>query len=129
TENTENTEGREGGGNSDLKFGISDLKSQISNSQSPISNSSSMISVPSVVNPSAVPFHHVHIHPTILDGKGERMSKSKGNGVDPVDIIETHGADALRFTLAHMATETQDARLPVKKLPDGRNTSEKFDLG
>ena len=53
--------------------------------------------------------------PRILDGKGERMSKSKGNGVDPVDIIDTHGADALRFTLATMATETQDARLPVKK--------------
>ena len=42
---------------------------------------------------------HVAINPTILDGKGERMSKSKGNGVDPVDIIDTHGADALRFTL------------------------------
>ena len=80
-------------------------------------------------NMDKVPFHHVHIHPTILDGKGERMSKSKGNGVDPVEIIETSGADALRFTLAQMATETQDVRMPVKKLPDGRNTSEKFDAG
>ncbi len=76
-----------------------------------------------------IPFHHVAINPTILDGKGERMSKSKGNGVDPVDIIEIHGADALRFTLTQMATETQDARLPVKKLPNGKNTSEKFDVG
>ena len=76
-----------------------------------------------------VPFAHVAINPTILDGKGERMSKSKGNGVDPVDIIDTHGADALRFTLTTMATETQDVRLPVQKLPDGRNTSDKFDLG
>lgn len=76
-----------------------------------------------------IPFHHVAINPTILDGKGERMSKSKGNGVDPVDIIETHGADALRFTLCTMATETQDVRMPVKKFPDGRNTSEKFDFG
>ena len=76
-----------------------------------------------------IPFAHVHIHCTILDGKGERMSKSKGNGVDPVDIIETHGADALRFTLMQMATETQDARLPVKKTPEGRNTSDKFDVG
>jgi valyl-tRNA synthetase len=93
-------------------------------------NSSSVPSVSSVVkNPSAVPFHHVVINPTILDGKGERMSKSKGNGVDPVDIIETHGADALRFTLVQMATETQDVRIPVKKLADGRNTSEKFDVG
>lgn len=80
-------------------------------------------------NMGQVPFHDVHIHPTILDGKGERMSKSKGNGVDPVDIIATHGADAMRFTLTQMATETQDVRLPVKKLPDGRNTSDKFDGG
>jgi valyl-tRNA synthetase len=76
-----------------------------------------------------VPFHHVAINPTILDGKGERMSKSKGNGVDPLDVIATHGADALRFTLATMATETQDVRMPVKKDAQGRNISEKFDLG
>jgi len=76
-----------------------------------------------------IPFHHVAINPTILDGKGERMSKSKGNGVDPVDVIDTHGADALRFTLTLMATETQDVRMPVKKDAQGRNTSEKFDIG
>jgi valyl-tRNA synthetase len=76
-----------------------------------------------------IPFFHVAINPTILDGKGERMSKSKGNGVDPIDIIETHGADALRFTLTTMATETQDVRMPVKKDAQGRNTSDKFDLG
>ncbi len=76
-----------------------------------------------------IPFDHVCVHPTILDGKGERMSKSKGNGVDPLDIIETHGADALRFTMSHMATETQDVRLPVKKLPSGKNSSVRFDLG
>ncbi|MGA2233290.1 MAG: valine--tRNA ligase, partial [Tepidisphaeraceae bacterium] len=76
-----------------------------------------------------IPFLDVAINPTILDGKGERMSKSKGNGVDPVEIIDTHGADALRFTLTLMATETQDARLPVKKDAQGRNTSEKFDIG
>ncbi len=61
-----------------------------------------------------IPFHHVVINPTILDGKGERMSKTKGNGVDPLDIVFSHGADALRFTLTNMATETQDARMPVQ---------------
>jgi valyl-tRNA synthetase len=80
-----------------------------------------------------VPFQHVYIHPNIQDGQGRRMSKSLGNGVDPLDIIEMYGTDALRFTMAQMATETQDVRLPVKatKLPDGRqvNTSEKFELG
>jgi len=60
-----------------------------------------------------VPFDHVYIHPKILDGRGETMSKSKGNGVDPVDIIHTHGADALRYTMADMCTETQDIRMPV----------------
>ncbi|RJP36133.1 MAG: valine--tRNA ligase [Phycisphaerales bacterium] len=59
------------------------------------------------------PFDHVYIHPKILDWRGETMSKSKGNGVDPVDIIHTHGADALRYTLADMTTQTQDIRMPV----------------
>ena len=78
-----------------------------------------------------VPFSHVYIHPNIQDGQGRRMSKSLGNGVDPLDIIELYGTDALRFTMAQMATETQDARMPVKrtKLPDGRaiNTSDRFE--
>ncbi len=99
----------------EAKRKIEDCKSQISNLKSEISRS--------------IPFRHVAINPTILDGKGERMSKSKGNGVDPVDIIDAYGADALRFTLTKMATETQDARMPVKKDAQGRNTSEKFDEG
>jgi valyl-tRNA synthetase len=61
-----------------------------------------------------VPFYDVNIHPTILDGYGETMSKSKGNGVDPLDVINKFGADALRFGLAELATETQDVRLPVE---------------
>ena len=60
-----------------------------------------------------LPFRDVYIHPMIQDGFGQRMSKSLGNGVDPMDIIHSHGADAMRFTLASMATQTQDARLPV----------------
>ncbi|MFQ5489478.1 MAG: valine--tRNA ligase [Phycisphaerae bacterium] len=63
-----------------------------------------------------VPFRHVYIHTKILDGRGETMSKSKGNGVDPVNIIHQYGADALRYTIADMATETQDVRMPVEYL-------------
>ncbi|MEM6472616.1 MAG: valine--tRNA ligase [Planctomycetota bacterium] len=61
-----------------------------------------------------IPFDEVFIHPTILDGSGERMSKSKGNGVDPIDIIDKFGPDALRYGLAQLATETQDVRMPVQ---------------
>ena len=65
-------------------------------------------------NLNEVPFPEVYIHPKILDGFGETMSKSKGNGVDPLDVIEHFGADALRFGIAYLTTETQDVRLPVE---------------
>jgi valyl-tRNA synthetase len=64
-------------------------------------------------NLNEVPFRHVYITPKLLDGFGETMSKSKGNGVDPLDIIGRYGTDALRFTIVALATETQDSRLPV----------------
>jgi valyl-tRNA synthetase len=64
-------------------------------------------------NVGQVPFQHVYVHPKMLDGFGETMSKSKGNGIDPLDIIERYGTDALRFGMVHVATETQDSRLPV----------------
>ena len=64
-------------------------------------------------NMGEVPFREVYIHPKILDGYGETMSKSKGNGVDPLDVIDKFGADALRFGLAYLTTETQDVRMPV----------------
>ena len=63
-----------------------------------------------------VPFTDVFIHANILDGKGERMSKSKGNGIDPVDIIERYGADAMRYVLCDMQTGMQDIRLPVQAI-------------
>jgi valyl-tRNA synthetase len=77
-----------------------------------------------------LPFRDVFIHAMIQDGEGRKMSKSLNNGVDPLDIIESHGTDAMRFTLGSMATNTQDVRMPVEKDPtSGKNTSLKFDLG
>ena len=63
-----------------------------------------------------VPFRDVFLHATILDGKGERMSKSKGNGIDPLDIIARYGADALRYVVCELQTGTQDIRLPVQAI-------------
>lgn len=65
-------------------------------------------------NVGEIPFSEVYIHAKILDGYGEGMSKSKGNGVDPIDVMEKFGADSLRFGLAYLATETQDVRMPVE---------------
>jgi valyl-tRNA synthetase len=80
-----------------------------------------------------IPFRDVYIHAMIQDGEGRKMSKSLGNGIDPLVAIDSHGADAMRFTLASMTTDTQDIRMPVEAmtLPDGRtaNTSPKFDIG
>ncbi len=80
-----------------------------------------------------IPFSDVYIHAMIQDGQGRKMSKSLGNGIDPLVAIDSHGADAMRFTLASMTTDTQDVRMPVAPLtlPDGRtvNTSPKFDVG
>jgi valyl-tRNA synthetase len=67
-------------------------------------------------NLNEVPFRHVYIHPKILDGFGDTMSKMKGNGIDPLDIIDRYGTDALRFVMAHSATENQDSRMPVSNV-------------
>jgi len=76
------------------------------------------------------PFKEIFIHAMIQDGDGRKMSKSLGNGVDPLDIIHSHGADAMRFTLCQMTTQTQDVRMPVERdEATGKNTSPKFDLG
>lgn len=63
-----------------------------------------------------IPFRDVYVHPKILDGFGETMSKTKGNGVDPLDIIDIYGTDAMRYTVTKMATENQDARMPVSNV-------------
>ncbi len=60
-----------------------------------------------------IPFNHVYIHPKMLDQFGETMSKTKGNGIDPLDIIDRYGTDSLRYQMVALAGETQDSRMPV----------------
>ena len=64
----------------------------------------------------AVPFEDVIIHPTILDKHGNIMSKSRGNGIDPLDLIEKYGADSMRFGLALRVTGSQDIKFDEEKI-------------
>jgi valyl-tRNA synthetase len=73
-----------------------------------------------------VPFRHVYIHALIRDAQGQKMSKSKGNVIDPLQIIDEYGADSLRFTLAHMATQGRDVKLDVKRIESNRNFMNKI---
>ncbi len=72
------------------------------------------------------PFHTVYIHGTILDEKGQRMSKSKGNGIDPIEMIDRFGADAVRFGLMTLTTEGQDIKLSPVKFEEARNFANKL---
>ncbi len=83
------------------------------NQSNPPSSAAARHLLPEGEGVGVVPFHEVFIHPKILDGFGDTMSKSKGNGVDPIDVIDKFGADSLRFGLADLTTETQDVRMPV----------------
>lgn len=73
-----------------------------------------------------VPFKDIYIHALIRDAQGQKMSKSKGNVIDPLEIIDDYGADALRFTLAHMATPGRDVKLDVKRIESNRNFMNKI---
>jgi valyl-tRNA synthetase len=73
-----------------------------------------------------IPFHDVLIHATILDAKGQRMSKSKGTGVDPLDIMAQFGTDACRFWFAGAGTSAQDVRYTEDKIESGRNFANKL---
>ena len=68
-----------------------------------------------------VPFHQVYVHALVRDEKGAKMSKSKGNSIDPVALIDTYGADALRFTLAAMAAPGRDVKLSESRVGGYRN--------
>ncbi|MDO4850457.1 MAG: valine--tRNA ligase [Actinomycetota bacterium] len=67
-----------------------------------------------------IPFEDVIYHPTVLDKNGDRMSKSKGNGIDPLDLIDTYGADAMRFHLASRVTGAQSFKLDPKQIENDR---------
>ena len=72
-----------------------------------------------------VPFTDVYINGTVLDDQGRKMSKSLGNGIDPVKLIDLYGADAVRFSLVMLATEGQDLKLSESKFEMGRNFANK----
>ncbi|MCX8504604.1 MAG: valine--tRNA ligase [Beijerinckiaceae bacterium] len=72
------------------------------------------------------PFHTVYIHALVRDEKGAKMSKSKGNVIDPLDLVDTYGADALRFTLAAMAAQGRDINLSTQRIEGYRNFATKI---
>src|ERR1700752_4778327 len=72
-----------------------------------------------------VPFEDVIIHTTILAPDGRRMSKSLGTGIDPLDLIAEHGADATRYGLLKMSS-TQDVRFNSQQIEEGRKLANKL---
>ncbi len=73
-----------------------------------------------------VPFHTVYVHALVRDEHGAKMSKSKGNVVDPLGLIDEYGADALRFTLAAMAAQGRDVKLSTSRVEGYRNFGTKL---
>ena len=67
------------------------------------------------------PFREVYIHALVRDEHGAKMSKSKGNVIDPLDVSDQYGTDALRFTLTSMASPGTDIKLAVSRVEDSRN--------
>ncbi len=72
------------------------------------------------------PFHTIYIHALVRDKNGAKMSKSKGNVIDPLDLIDEYGADALRFTLAIMAAQGRDVKLDPARIAGYRNFGTKL---
>jgi valyl-tRNA synthetase len=67
------------------------------------------------------PFHTVYMHALVRDEKGQKMSKTKGNVIDPLELIDQYGADATRFTLAAMAAQGRDLKLSLQRVEGYRN--------
>ena len=73
-----------------------------------------------------IPFKDVYIHALVRDERGAKMSKSKGNVIDPLQLIDEYGADALRFTLAAMAAQGRDIKLSIQRVEGYRNFATKL---
>jgi valyl-tRNA synthetase len=73
-----------------------------------------------------LPFNHIYLHALVRDEKGDKMSKSKGNVIDPLDMINKYSADVLRFTLAISAAQGRDIRMSQEKLELNRNFTNKL---
>lgn len=73
-----------------------------------------------------VPFHHVYVHGLVRDAEGRKMSKSLGNGIDPLEVIDRYGADALRFMLTTGITPGNDMRFKEDRLESCRNFANKL---
>jgi valyl-tRNA synthetase len=74
----------------------------------------------------AVPFRDVYIHALVRDAEGQKMSKTRGNVVDPLVVMDSYGTDALRFTLAALAAQGRDIRLGEERLESSRNFANKL---
>jgi valyl-tRNA synthetase len=72
------------------------------------------------------PFHTVYIHALVRDEKGQKMSKSKGNIIDPLELIDQYGADALRFTMTALAAQGRDVQLSASRVEGYRNFATKL---
>lgn len=73
-----------------------------------------------------LPFNHIYLHALVRDEKGDKMSKSKGNVIDPLDMVNQYSADILRFTLAISAAQGRDIRMSTEKLEQNRNFTNKL---
>ena len=73
-----------------------------------------------------IPFYHVLIHPTVMGADGKPMSKSRGNGVDPVELMKNYGADGMRFGLLMQVTGAQAMRFDYQKIESSRNFANKI---
>ncbi|MFA9373404.1 MAG: valine--tRNA ligase [Poseidonibacter sp.] len=73
-----------------------------------------------------LPFKDIYMHALVRDETGAKMSKSKGNVIDPLDMVEEHSADIIRFTLAYLAVQGRDIKLGAKNLEQFRNFTNKL---